>query len=108
MRKARGLDQQRRPERTLQVINSLAADVVVLQEADKRKDLRDPALPRKMIDAETGFDLVKVCANGIRPGWHGNAALVRKGLLVPDPEKLELSGLEPRDALRMTLDVGAG
>ena len=36
MHKARGLDQKRRPERTLQVINGLQADVVALQEADKR------------------------------------------------------------------------
>jgi endonuclease/exonuclease/phosphatase family metal-dependent hydrolase len=47
MRKARGLlDQQRRPERTLQVINSLGAYVVVLQKADKRLGPRRPALPR--------------------------------------------------------------
>jgi endonuclease/exonuclease/phosphatase family metal-dependent hydrolase len=108
MRKARGLDQQRRPERTLQVIKSLAADVVVLQEADKRLGTRRPALPRKMIEAETDFDLVEVCAKGISIGWHGNAVLVRKGLSVREIGRLDLPGFEPRGAVRMTLDVGAG
>jgi endonuclease/exonuclease/phosphatase family metal-dependent hydrolase len=100
VRKARGLDQQRRPERTLQVINSLGADVVVLQEADKRLGSRYPALPRPMVETETDFDLVEVCANGISIGWHGNAVLVRKGLIVRDIEKLGLPGFEPRGALR--------
>tara|TARA_R110002074_G_scaffold3594_26_gene18830 strand:- start:2283 stop:3020 length:738 start_codon:yes stop_codon:yes gene_type:complete len=108
MRKARGLDQQRRPDRTVQVINGLGADVVVLQEADKRMGPRKPALPRKLIEAETDFELVEVCANGISIGWHGNAMLVRKGLAVRDIQRLDLPGFEPRGAVRMALDVGAG
>lgn len=108
MRKARGLDQLRRPERTAQVINALTADVVVLQEADKRLGPRHPALPRKLIEAETDFELVEVSANEISIGWHGNAILVRKGFRVRETKRLELPGLEPRGAVRMTLDVGAG
>ncbi|MFK7878261.1 hypothetical protein [Roseobacter sp.] len=60
MRKSRGLDQKRRPERTLQVINGLNADIVVLQGADKRLGPRPSALPRKMIEAETDFELISV------------------------------------------------
>ncbi|MGB5865789.1 MAG: endonuclease/exonuclease/phosphatase family protein [Sulfitobacter sp.] len=108
IRKARGLDQLRRPERTVQVINSLGADVVVLQEADKRLGPRRPAVPRAMIDTETDFELVDVCANGISIGWHGNAVLVRRGLAVRDITRLELPGLEPRGAVRVTLDIGEG
>ncbi|WP_335752701.1 endonuclease/exonuclease/phosphatase family protein [Sulfitobacter sp.] len=108
MRKARGLDQQRRPERILQVINGLAADVVLLQEADKRLGPRQPALPREMIESETDFELVEVCANGISIGWHGNAMLVRKGLSVRDIQRLHLPGFEPRGAVRITLGIGAG
>jgi endonuclease/exonuclease/phosphatase family metal-dependent hydrolase len=108
MRKARGLDQKRRPERTVRVINNLTADVVVLQEADRRMGVRPPALPRELIDSETDFELVDTSANGISIGWHGNAVLVRKGLAVRDIERLELPGLEPRGAVRLTLDVGTG
>ena len=108
IRKARGLDQQRRPERILQVINSLHADVVVLQEADMRMGRRKPALPRALIEAQTDFDLVEISANGISIGWHGNAVLVRKGLHVRDRQRLDLPGLEPRGAVRLTLDIGGG
>ena len=108
IRKARGLDQKRRPDRILQVVNALGADVVVLQEADRRLGPRHPAVPRDLIEAETDFDLVEVCANDISIGWHGNAVLVRKGLAVRDIARLDLPGLEPRGAVRMTLDVGAG
>ena len=108
MRKARGLDQKRRPERILQIINGLGADVVVLQEADKRLGSRPSALPREMIAAETDFDLLEVAANGTSIGWHGNAVLLRKGMVAKDFQRLELPGLEPRGAIRLTLDVGEG
>jgi endonuclease/exonuclease/phosphatase family metal-dependent hydrolase len=108
MRKARGLDQKRRPERTCQVINDLAADIVILQEADKRLGQRPPALPRSMIETETDFDLVEVSANGISIGWHGNAILARKGLSVDSVQRLELPGLEPRGAVKVALNIGAG
>jgi endonuclease/exonuclease/phosphatase family metal-dependent hydrolase len=108
MRKARGLDQKRRPERTLQVINGLNADIVVLQEADKRLGLRPSALPRKMIEAETDFELVSVSSNDVSIGWHGNAILARKGLCVLDVDRLDLPGFEPRGAVRVQLDLGAG
>ena len=100
IRKARGLDQKRRPDRTVQVINGLEADVVVLQEADKRLGQRHPALPRAMIEAETDFELVEVCANDISLGWHGNAMLVRREFKIEDGEPLDLPTLEPRGAVR--------
>lgn len=108
MRKARGLDQKRRPERTLQVINGLNADIVVLQEADKRLGPRRSALPHKMIEAETDFELVSVSSNDVSIGWHGNAILARNGLSVLDVDRLDLPGLEPRGAVRVQLDLGAG
>lgn len=108
MRKARGLDQKRRPERTLQVINGLNADIVVLQEADKRLGPRRSALPRKMIEAETDFELVSVSSNDVSIGWHGNAILARKGLSVLDVDRLDLPGFEPRGAVRVQLGLGAG
>ncbi|WP_299417791.1 endonuclease/exonuclease/phosphatase family protein [uncultured Sulfitobacter sp.] len=108
IRKARGLDQRRRPTRILQVINGLNADIVVLQEADKRMGARPAALPRGMIDAETDFELVNVSHNSVSIGWHGNAVLVRKGLDVRHVEPLVLPGFEPRGAVRMQVNLGAG
>lgn len=108
IRKARGLDQVRRPERILQAINALGADVVVLQEADKRLGRRPPALPRKMIEAETDFTPVEVSGNGISLGWHGNAVLMRDPSRVRRIDRLDLPGLEPRGAVLLDLDIGAG
>ena len=45
IRKARGLDQRRAPERIIEVINMLGADVIALQEADLRLGPRPAALP---------------------------------------------------------------
>ncbi|WP_299692116.1 endonuclease/exonuclease/phosphatase family protein [uncultured Tateyamaria sp.] len=108
MRKARGLDQMRKPERIIQVINGLKADIVVLQEADKRLGARPSALPPQMIEADTDFALVDVSLNDVSIGWHGNAVLARKGLDVCNVDRLDLPGLEPRGAVRVQLDVGAG
>ncbi|MEO1138192.1 MAG: endonuclease/exonuclease/phosphatase family protein [Pseudomonadota bacterium] len=108
IRKARGLDQKRVPERTLYVINQLGADIVVLQEADKRLGARKPALPHKLVEAETDFQIVSTAKNGISLGWHGNAVLIRKGLNAKCVRQLDLPGLEPRGAVCVDLDVGKG
>lgn len=108
IRKARGLDNKRLPARTLEVINALGADIVVLQEADKRLGGRLPAIPREMITGETDFDLLEVSENGISLGWHGNAVLLRRGLGVRSFTRLDLPGLEPRGAVALDLDVGGG
>ena len=50
LQKCVGLDLRRRPDRTLSVINALGADLVVLQEADKRLPPRPAALPHDMIE----------------------------------------------------------
>lgn len=108
IRKARGLDNRRMPERTLEVVNRLDADIVVLQEADRRLGPRHPAIPRKMIETETDFKLIDVGGNGISLGWHGNAILVRPYVMPSQIDLLDLPGFEPRGAVRMTFDVGPG
>lgn len=108
IRKARGLDQKRNPHRTLEVINRLDADVVVLQEADRRLGPRHPAIPPEMVAAETDFQVVNVATNGISLGAHGNAVLVRDLNLVGDVKAMDLPGLEPRGAVSVDLNIGAG
>lgn len=108
IRKARGLDQRRRPERVLQVINQLDADIVVLQEADRRMGERRPALPRRMIETETDFSLIEVATNGVSIGFHGNAVLMRDPSSVAGITRLTLPGLEPRGAVVVDLAIGDG
>ena len=99
IRKAVGLDRKRNPRRVLDVVNGLDADLVVLQEADLRLGQRPPAIPRKLIEQNTGFDLVPAAGNGISIGWHGNAVLIRRGMRPASVVPLELPGLEPRGAV---------
>lgn len=106
IRKARGLDQKHKPERTLEVINGLEADVVLLQEADKRLGVRKPALPREMIEAETDLKVLDASKNGVSLGWHGNAVLVRNTVAVGNIDHIDLPGTEPRGALKVDLSNG--
>ena len=98
LQKCVGLDLRRRPDRSLQVINDLQADVVVLQEVDKRLPPRPSALPHEMVEQE-GWDILPFGAPGGSLGWHGNAMLVRSGTRVSATSHLNLPGLEPRGAI---------
>ena len=52
LQKCVGLDMRRRPDRSLSVIAALDADLVVLQEADKRLPPRPAALPHDMAEQD--------------------------------------------------------
>jgi len=111
LQKCVGLDLRRRPDRSLKVIEGLAADVVVLQEADKRLPPRPSALPHGMIE-DDGWRIVPVGTGGHRPGaslgWHGNAMLIRPDVGLLATAHLDLPGLEPRGAIRVDLDTAIG
>mgnify|MGYP000589399083 CR=1 FL=1 len=59
IRKARGLDQKRSPERVLDVVSRLGADVVVLQEADV-KTVRPES--RTIIRPQLGLSCRRSCS----------------------------------------------
>lgn len=103
IRKTRGLDQRRAPHRTLDVINRLEADIVVLQEADHRLGLRPAAISPDLIATETDFNIAPVARNDVSLGWHGNAILLRKGIGHGTVTHLDLPGAEPRGAVRLDL-----
>lgn len=102
LQKCVGLDLRRRPDRSLTVINALKADLVVLQEADKRRAPRHAALPHGMAEAE-GWQILPFGAEGVSLGWHGNAMLARPRITLADTGHLDLPGLEPRGAVRADL-----
>ena len=107
LQKCVGLDLRRRPDRSLQVINALNADLVVLQEADKRLPPRPAALPHAMLE-EDGWRILPFGAPGGSLGWHGNAMLARAGVTLSDSAHLDLPGLEPRGAIRADLETPIG
>ncbi len=83
IRKAVGLDQRRDPARILSVLNEIDADIVTLQEVDRRFGARVSALPLAMLEAETPYVPVPLNFRPAAIGWHGNAILLRKGIDPP-------------------------
>ncbi len=104
IQKAVGVDFRRDPARIIVVINGLEADVVALQEVDKRLGERPSALCRQMIETETDFQIAPLARTEVSLGWHGNAILVRRDHAILASGHIELPGLEPRGAVRV--DVG--
>jgi endonuclease/exonuclease/phosphatase family metal-dependent hydrolase len=105
MRKAIGLDRRRKPERTLEVLNEIGADIVALQEADRRFGSRTSAIPLHMIEEHSDYKPVPLEARSGSIGWHGNAILVKKNVEVIGKELLHLPSLEPRGAVLADLRV---
>ncbi|WP_298166425.1 endonuclease/exonuclease/phosphatase family protein [Novosphingobium sp.] len=97
--KAIGTDGGYNPERILAVLTEIDADVVLLQEADRRFGPRIAVLPFAMIAARTGYRPVGVGAHPHGLGWHGNAALVSDRVTITAAIPLALPSLEPRGAI---------
>ena len=105
IRKALGLDQHRDPARILSVLNEIDADIVTLQEVDRRFGGRVSALPLAMLVAETPYVPVPLNFRPAAIGWHGNAILVRKGIKVRLAKPIDMPTLEPRGAVMAELSV---
>ncbi len=108
VRKAIGLDRKRDPERILQVIAELDADVVALQEADFRLGQRASVFDPAHIADVTGLRALPLGSGPESLGWHGNAVLVKPGVTLHEADRLDLPGLEPRGAVVVDLDTTAG
>src|SRR4051812_18216279 len=106
MRKAIGSDRHRRPDRILDVLCEIDADVIALQEADRRFGERASALPAAMIAEHTPYVAVPFTNRPNGLGWHGNALLVRRGIEVMHRNPLHLPTLEPRGAVMADLRIG--
>src|SRR4051812_27095343 len=125
MHKAVGIDGRRDPHRVLKVLQEIDADVVALQEADKRVGGRASTVPHALIDSHGMYKpvhfgvrhrrtletvrkhtdrLLKVDTRNI--GWHGNAILVKRYIGVLACAALDLPTLEPRGAVMAELLIG--
>lgn len=99
MRKSIGTDRRRRPERTLEVLREIDADVIALQECDRRFGARQGVIPLHMLDEHSPWKAVQFGVRTGSMGWHGNAILIRKEAQVIDCEIIHLPALEPRGAV---------
>lgn len=105
MRKAIGTDRRRRPARTLDVLNEIGADVIALQEADRRFGSRLSALPLHLIEQHSDYKPVAFDTRSGSLGWHGNAMLVKKNVEIGACDLLHLPSLEPRGAVLADVHV---
>lgn len=105
IRKAVGLDRRRDPERILAILNEIDADVVALQEVDRRIGRRASVLPLAHIEDYTPYQPVPLNHRPDSLGWHGNALLVRRGIRLAEASIVPLPVLEPRGAIRADLLV---
>ncbi len=105
--KAVGLDRRRDPERILAVLGEMDADVVVLQEVDRRFGARETALPRQMVE-EAQWQIAAVARRPLSIGWHGNAVLVRRDWTLLEANRIDLPVLEPRGAVSALVEAPDG
>lgn len=101
-----GLDRRRDPDRIVSVLREIDADVIALQEADRRFGAREAVIPRQLLDDHSPW---KAVGPGMRPasiGWHGNVILVRREIEVVDVAPVDLPVIEPRGAVCATLRLG--
>lgn len=101
--KAVGSDRRRRPDRILEVLHELDADVVALQEADRRFGTRAGVLTPLL--EEHGWHAAPVALRAASTGWHGNAILVRTDATVTACDQIHLPALEPRGAVLADLRI---
>jgi endonuclease/exonuclease/phosphatase family metal-dependent hydrolase len=103
-----GIDKKFDPDRVAHVIGEIGADIIAIQEADKRFGERTGLLDLVRLHRENS--LVPVPVTSLYPkghGWHGNLLLFREGV-VRRVQQLGLPGLEPRGALVVDIDLEAG
>lgn len=102
-----GLDRRRDPMRILDVLREIDADVIALQEADRRFGAKACVIPLHMLDEHSPWKAIPFGVNAGSMGWHGNVLLVRKDAAVLGCETIHLPALEPRGAVTAEVQVGA-
>lgn len=105
VRKAIGRDARRDPERILDLVARLKADVVALQEADYRFMGRQAIFDPTGIVARTGLAPVDLPNGDPGLGWHGNVLLAGERVTVERTRTLDLPGLEPRGGVLSDLVI---
>jgi endonuclease/exonuclease/phosphatase family metal-dependent hydrolase len=106
IRKGIGTDRRRNPERIIDVLCEIDADVIALQEADRRFGERVSALPAHLLDEHSPYRPVILPHRTGGIGWHGNAILIRRDAEVRRADALHIPALEPRGAVLVEMEVG--
>ncbi len=107
MHKCVGTDGRFDPARSAAVIGEFGADIVALQEVDKRFGRRTGLMDLAVLEQASGLVPLRVSDDPDGHGWHGNALLVRPGTPARF-RRLRLPGAEPRGAIVAELDLASG
>ena len=101
-----GGDMRRDPKRTIEVIREIGADLVALQEVDRRFGDRRGVIDLGYLLEATGLAPVPLSSRlgALAHGWHGNLLLFRNAE-IEDVHPITLPGLEPRGAIVCDLRV---
>ncbi|APG61767.1 hypothetical protein LPB140_01780 [Sphingorhabdus lutea] len=109
--KAVGTDGRYDPARIMDILHIVDADIVALQESDRRFGNRHSCLPLDMIENNQKWQIVdfkgkheKKVHHGI--GWHGNALFIPKQAKIIHSETIKLPTLEPRGAICAHIEIG--
>lgn len=102
-----GTDKRFDPDRVAEVIAELDADILALQEADRRFGRRHGLLDMAAVERRTGLALLPLSLEPDGHGWRGNALLVR-GAQAMRLRRLTLPGGEPRGAVMADLELPSG
>ncbi len=103
IRKAVGLDWRRDTDRILDVLVEIDADIVVLQEADRRLGSKAGVLPLDQLERTLSLMPADVSVRPKSHGWHGNAIFCKSDHDVTKAARIEIPSVEPRGAVSITL-----
>lgn len=103
-----GTDRRRNPERILAVLAEIDADIIALQEADRRFGPREAVLPPMLIDRHSDYKVAPLNVQTDSIGWHGNSILVRKSATIRMSDIIHLPYLEPRGAVMAEIEFPDG
>jgi endonuclease/exonuclease/phosphatase family metal-dependent hydrolase len=107
IRKAIGTDRRRNPGRILDVISEIDADIIALQEADRRFGQKISVLPHDLI-REQGFQVASLGSKDKSIGHFGNAILVSSNFTVIKSGNLKIPHLEPRGSVFCDITTPTG
>jgi endonuclease/exonuclease/phosphatase family metal-dependent hydrolase len=91
----------------MQILTELDADVVALQEVDRRFGQRATTLSPDLLIDHTNYMPVRFGIREQSLGWHGNVLLVRKSIRVTNQQRIELPAFEPRGAVMADVEIGS-
>lgn len=103
IRKAFGLDWKRNPKRIEDILLEIDADIIILQEADKRFFSKDGLLNINRLKEKGDYQLYNLSLNRKSHGWHGNVILSRNYNIIHE-KRIKIPTFEPRGAISITIE----